>query len=134
MPKGEFIYPFVLPGEYTLLVDTSAPINGKSYQFSSDQNAYPISSFKAFGISAVDPDYSYGRSFKLDLTSPALNIDIPIDPLSSGQSLMVKKTARDSSVELGDFTSYSITVSNQGDDIAKDVKVQDTCRAASAMS
>ena len=124
--QGEFIYPFVLPGEYTLLVDTSAPINGKSYQFSSDQNAYPISSFKAFGISAVDPDYSYGRSFKLDLTSPALNIDIPIDPLSSGQSLMVKKTARDSSVELGDFTSYSITVSNQGDDIAKDVKVQDT--------
>lgn len=90
MPKGIHLS-ICAAGEYTLLVDTSAPINGKSYQFSSDQNAYPISSFKAFGISAVDPDYSYGRSFKLDLTSPALNIDIPIDPLSSGQSLMVKE-------------------------------------------
>ncbi|OTG73994.1 hypothetical protein B9T26_07590 [Acinetobacter sp. ANC 4169] len=124
--NGEFIYPFVMPGEYIFLVDTSSPINGKSYQFSSDQNLYPISSFNAFGITAVDADYSYGRSFKLDLTSPALNIDIPIDPLSSGQSLMVKKVALDSSVELGDFTNYSITVNNQGDAIAQDVKVQDT--------
>jgi uncharacterized repeat protein (TIGR01451 family) len=123
--NGEFIYPFVMSGEYIFLVDTSSPINGKSYQFSSDQNTYPISSFNAFGITAVDPDYSYGRSFKLDITSPALNIDIPIDPLSTSHRLTVKKVALDSSVELGDFTNYSITVSNQGDELAPDVKVQD---------
>lgn len=119
---GEFVYPLVVPGSYQLLVDTSS-INGKNYSFVSDQVTYPISSLNDM---VIHSDYSYGGTFTLTESSPALNIDIPIDPELSSTGLMVKKTARDSSVELGDFTNYSITVSNNGDLTARDVKLQDT--------
>lgn len=119
---GEFVYPQVIPGNYKLLVDTST-IATHQYNFVSDQVVYPISSFNGM---AVHSQYSYGGIFTLTSSSPALNIDIPIDPLLSQSGLMVQKTARDSSIELGDFTDYSITVSNKGDVLARDVKLQDS--------
>lgn len=119
---GEFVYPQVIPGNYKLLVDTST-IATHQYSFVSDQVVYPISSFNGM---AVHSQYSYGGIFTLTSSSPALNIDIPIDPLLSQSGLMVQKTARDSSIELGDFTDYSITVSNKGDVLARDVKLQDS--------
>lgn len=119
---GEFIYPQVIQGNYKLLVDTST-ISAKQYNFVSDQVIYPISSFNNL---VVDSQYSYGGVFTLASNSPALNIDIPIDPISSQSGLMVQKTARDSTVELGDFTNYSITVLNQSDVLVRDVKLQDT--------
>ncbi len=119
---GEFVYPQVIPGNYKLLVDTST-IPASKYSFVSDQVVYPLSSFNGM---AVHSQYSYGGIFTLASSSPALNIDIPVDPLFSQSGLMVQKTARDSSIELGDFTNYSITVSNQGDVLARDVKLQDS--------
>lgn len=119
---GEFVYPLVIPGNYKLLVDTST-IPGNSYSFVSDQVTYPINSFNGL---EVHSDYSYGGMFTLTAGSPALNIDIPIDPALSESGLMVKKTARDTAVELGDFTNYSISVTNNGDVLARDVKLQDT--------
>lgn len=119
---GEFVYPQVIPGNYKLLVDTST-IPANQYSFVSDQVVYPISSFNGM---AVHSEYSYGGIFTLISSSPALNIDIPIDPLLSQSGLMVQKTARDSSIELGDFTNYSITVSNKGDGLARNVKLQDS--------
>lgn len=119
---GEFVYPQVIAGNYKLLVDTSS-ISSRQYSFVSDQALYPIASFNGM---AVNAEYSYGGVFSLSSTSPALNIDIPIDPQLTQSSLVVQKTARDSSIELGDFTNYSITVSNQGDVLAREVKLQDT--------
>ena len=119
---GEFVYPQVIPGNYKLLVDTST-IPANQYSFVSDQVVYPISSFNGM---AVHSEYSYGGIFTLASNSPALNVDIPIDPLLSQSGLMVQKTARDATIELGDFTNYSITVSNKGDGLARDVKLQDS--------
>ena len=119
---GQFVYPHVKPGSYKLMVDTTT-IPGRKYSFASNQALYPVDSFNG---KAVHPAWSYGGLFTLTAASPALNIDIPIDPLLDQSLLMVKKTARDSSVELGDFTNYSITVSNKGDQLAHDVKLQDT--------
>lgn len=120
--SGEFIYPLVIPGNYKLIVDTST-IPGKQYNFVSDQVVYPIQSFN--GLS-VHSEYSYAGKFTLGEMSPALNIDIPIDPKNSESGLMVKKTARDTAVELGDFTNYHISVTNKGSEVAQDVKLQDT--------
>lgn len=120
--KGEFIYPQVIPGNYKLVVDTST-IAGKGYSFVSDQVVYPIQAFNGL---AVHSQYSYGGLFTLASNSPALNVDIPIDPVLSQTGLMVQKNARDASVELGDFTNYSITVTNNGDVLARDIKLQDT--------
>lgn len=120
--SGEFVSPLVKGGSYKLLVDTST-ISGQQYTFASDQVVYPIDSFNGKDVHA---EWSYGGTFTLTENSPALSIDIPIDPLLSTSGLMVQKTARDSSVELGDFTNYSITVTNQGDVVAADVQLQDT--------
>ena len=119
----------MIPGNYKLLVDTST-IPASKYSIVSDQVVYPLSSFNGM---AVHSQYSYGGIFTLASSSPALNIDIPVDPLFSQSGLMVQKTARDSSIELGDFTNYSITVSNQGDVLARDVKLQDSCHVVLAM-
>jgi len=119
---GEFVYPLVVPGNYKLLVDTST-IPDKGYSFVSDQLVYPITSFNGL---AVHSDYSYGGMFTFASNSPVPNIDIPIDPMLSESGLMVKKTARDTVVELGDFTNYSISVTNNGDVLARDIKLQDT--------
>src|SRR5699024_10768621 len=73
---GEFVYPQVIAGNYKLLVDTSS-ISSRQYSFVSDQALYPIASFNGM---AVNAEYSYGGVFSLSSTSPALNIDIPIDP------------------------------------------------------
>lgn len=39
---------------------------------------------------------------------------------------MVNKEVRDTSVELGDFTNYSILVTNNSNTLAKGVQLQDT--------
>lgn len=119
--KGEFIYPLVRTGTYKLLVDTST-IQGKEYSFVSQKDVYPIDSFNG---KAVDPDWSYGGAFTLTSMSPALNIDIPIDPKLGQAALTVQKTARDAAVELGDFTNYSITVTNNGSTAAENIQLED---------
>ena len=119
---GEFVYPLVVLGNYKILVDTSSiPLN--KYTYVSDKTVYPLNLYNGM---AVDPDYSYGGVFTLAHDSPALNIDIPIDPEFSATGLVVQKTVRDSSVELGDFTQYSISVTNQGDLTAQNIKLHDT--------
>lgn len=119
---GEFVYPLVVLGNYKILVDTSS-IPSKKYNYVSDQTVYPLNLYSGM---AVHPDYSYGGVFTLAHDSPALNIDIPIDPEFSATGLVVQKTVRDSSVELGDFTQYSISVNNQGDLPAQNIKLHDT--------
>lgn len=121
--NGEFVYPLVKTGSYKLIVDTST-IPGQEYSFVSNQVIYPISSFNGKEVHA---EWSYGGKFTLTSDSPALNIDIPIDPKASSKTgLVVQKTARDQSVELGDFTNYTITVTNQGSIEAPNVQLQDT--------
>ena len=119
--KGEFSYPPIHQGKYKLIVDTST-IQGQQYSFVSDQSIYPIKSFSGHVVHA---EWSYGGLFNLATDSSALNFDIPIDPLAVKSDLVVKKTVRDSTVELGDFTSYTITVTNQGQYTANQIKLQD---------
>ncbi|RRQ85365.1 hypothetical protein CUR49_16805, partial [Enterococcus faecalis] len=74
---GEFIYPQVIAGNYSLQVDTSTIPGSTKYTFISEKTVYPsFSSDKA-----VHPQWSYGGNFALNNGDPALNIDIPVDPL-----------------------------------------------------
>lgn len=120
--QGEFVYPLVEAGQYKLLVDTSTVAN-KQYSFVSNQAVYPIQSFNG---KAVHSTWSYGGTFNLTQSSPALNIDIPIDPAQIDSRLVVQKAAADKTVELGEFTNYTITVTNQGSETAKAVMLEDT--------
>ncbi len=117
---GKFVYPFVPAGNYKFLVDTSTITSGK-YTFVSNRGIY--SQFSAERI--VNPSWSYAGVFTLQNNQPALNVDIPIDPVLNSSVLFVRKEARDTDVELGDFDDYNITVTNRGTVDAQNVSITD---------
>lgn len=121
---GEFAYPQVLAGSYSLQVDTSTIPGSTRYTFVSDKAVYP--GFDSSKI--VHPQWSYGGNFTLNAGDPALNVDIPVDPVLStpASPLFVKKTATHSSAELGDFEEYTVTVANRGQRLAQDVSIKDS--------
>lgn len=121
---GEFVYPLVQAGTYSLVVDTKTISGSTSYTFVSDRNVYP--SFSA--DKAVDLNWSYAGQFTLNHGDPALNIDIPIDPALSAAnaSLFVKKAASSKTAEIGEFEEYTVTVANRGTADSTDVAITDT--------
>lgn len=120
--KGEFIYPLVVAGTYSVKVDTSTIPGNTKYTFASDKTLY--SSFPADKL--VNDSWSYGGKFTLKQNDPALNIDIPIDPALTNSALFVKKTASQSNAELGDFEDYTVTVANRGSATSQNVSIKDT--------
>lgn len=121
---GEFIYPLVIAGTYSFVVDTSTIPGNSRYTFVSDKSVYP--SFPA--DKAVDLKWSYAGQFTLNNGDPALNIDIPIDPESSNtnSSLFVKKAVSNKTAEIGEFEEYTVTVANRGTVDSTDVSITDT--------
>lgn len=121
---GEFYYPYVSAGTYSISVDTSTIAGNTKYQFVSDKSVYP--SFSSDKI--VNTSWSYAGQFNLGQGEAALNIDIPIDPLSeeSRSNLFVKKVATDNDAEVGEFEEYTVTVANRGTTDATDVSIKDT--------
>ena len=121
---GEFVYPQVIAGTYSFVVDTSTIPGTTKYTFVSDKSVYP--NFP--NNTAVNPVWSYAGKFDLKEGDPALNIDIPVDPVLSAPTspLFVKKTATHTSAELGDFEEYTVTVANRGSTTSSDVAMQDT--------
>nr|WP_040332298.1 SdrD B-like domain-containing protein [Acinetobacter nectaris] len=122
--SGEFIYPLVKAGTYSIVVDTKTIPGNTKYTFVSDKSVYP--SFSA--DKAVDLKWSYAEQFTLNNGDPALNIDIPIDPVVSNisSSLFVKKSASSSTAEIGDFEDYTVTVANRGTVDSTNVAMTDT--------
>jgi uncharacterized repeat protein (TIGR01451 family) len=123
--KGQFVYPDVIAGTYSISVDTST-IVGQKYTYVSDQKVYPISGFSSDKI--INPLWSYGGQFTLHQGDVALNVDIPIDPTEVAQTstLFVQKTVTNPTAELGDFEDYTVTVANRGHATASDVSIKDT--------
>ncbi len=121
---GEFIYPLVKAGTYSLVVDTKTIPGNMRYTFISDKSVYP--SFPA--DKAVDLSWSYAGQFTLNNGDPALNIDIPIDPETPAisSSLFVKKVASTKTAEIGEFEEYTVTVANRGTADSTNVLITDT--------
>ena len=125
---GEFIYPLVIAGSYSIRVDTSTIGGTVKYTFTSDKTVYPVSGFTG---KDVDDSWSYGGKFTLAEGDPALGIDIPIDPdgsiVNEKAVLTVQKTASTNTAEIGDFEDYTVTVLNNSKTaISTDVKITDT--------
>ena len=123
---GEFVYPHINAGSYRIVVDTTTIPGDTEYEFTSDKSVYPVSSFSSDKI--VNPEWSYAGEFNIGQGEAALNIDIPIDPLSeeSRSNLFVKKVATDNEAEVGEFEEYTVTVANRGNTDATDVSIKDT--------
>lgn len=125
---GEFIYPLVIAGTYSVQVDTSTIKGPVVYKFTSNKTVYPVS---GFGNKQVNDSWSYGGKFTLNEGDPALGIDIPIDPDGTAEPekaiLTVQKAASNSNAEVGDFEDYTVTVLNNSKTaVSTDVKIHDT--------
>ncbi|MBF7684260.1 DUF11 domain-containing protein [Acinetobacter sp. B10A] len=121
---GEFAYPHLKAGTYSISVDTQTIPGNTTYSFVSDRSVYPN-----FGADkAVDLKWSYAGQFTLNEGDPALNVDIPIDPKISitNSSLFVKKAASSKTAEIGEFEEYTVTVANRGAVDSTNVAITDT--------
>ncbi|HNS33246.1 MAG TPA: SdrD B-like domain-containing protein, partial [bacterium] len=110
---GKYAFPNVPPGTYYLTV-SNLPAG---YTFPS---AVPDSEIPAGYIVA---NGSRGEPFTLTLSTPPLNIDIPVDPALPG--LAVTKTASRNIASTGDILRYSVTIANTGSFAVKDIGVTD---------
>lgn len=103
MPPGGFRFPLVNPGSYRLVVTAPAGYTAPSMvapgslPHAPDGNPYAIVAG------------SYGDVFVV-LPGPALNIDVPVDPLNT--ELFLQKAVSKTEAAAGDFLQYRLTLLN----------------------
>lgn len=115
-PAGGYRFPFVAPGTYRLDVVPPAAYVAPSTVPTASIQALPGAPF-----AIVNPG-SRNEPFVLN-PGPALNIDIPVDPLTTG--LYVRKSTSKDVVAEGDFLQYLVTVENTGIIPVADVSASD---------
>ncbi len=98
-PRGGFRFPYVLPGNYRLVVTPP------------DGYIAPSSRLDLVGTSTftVVARASFGKPFPVD-PGPALRIDIPMDPLLG--YLWLQKFVSDDLASVGDFLQYRLELEN----------------------
>ena len=103
---GRFDFELVQPGDYCLLVNTP---NG--YTWASRVPAGQLPAGRS--ILSVTPTTggSYGGVFRVGPETGPVVVDIPLDGGKLG-GLFVQKTVGRAIVEMGEFTDYTVTVSN----------------------
>lgn len=104
MQPGEFLFPFLKRGRYTVQVE---PPEG--YIFPSLMPT-PSKPGKAKGAHKSDDD-NKGLTFEL-VHNGALSVDLAVDPSAD---LIVEKLADRDTAAIGDFVSYSVNVTNRGE-------------------
>lgn len=115
--SGRYQFPRIAPGQYRLAV---APPVG--YAAPSTATAGDIRT--RFGTTTfVIVVGSYGEVFQV-LPGPALEIDIPVDP-SDTSNVSITKAAGKSTVAVGEFVPYTLTVRNGSKSAITGVHVAD---------
>lgn len=102
LPPGGFRFPFVRPGSYRFVV---TPVAGYVAPSTVAPGNLPDGPSGPYAIVAG----SYSDVFVV-VPGPALNIDIPIDPLAPG--LVMQKQVSKAEASAGDFLQYRLTVQN----------------------
>ncbi|MBT0653263.1 OmpA family protein [Geomobilimonas luticola] len=99
---GSYRFPFVGPGTYTLQVAPPAGYIAPSTVADTTLQQLPGAPY-ALGTA------SRGETFVVN-PGPALRIDVPVDPFAT--DLWVQKAAGKSTVAIGDFIPYEVSVQN----------------------
>lgn len=99
---GAYRFPFLTPGNYRLVVTPPAGYLAPSQVPTAELQVLPGGPF------AITHG-SRGEVFVID-PGPALHIDLPVDPVSSG--LFVTVDTQVGQVAAGDFLAYTVTVRN----------------------
>ncbi len=106
MPAGVFRFPLVAPGNYRLEVFPPGSHFFPSQRTINDLQTLPGAPYRLSGG-------SFGQPFVVPV-SPAVAVDVPLD--SSGDSLLLRKTAGQQIATTGDFVQYTLTLQNNSAD------------------
>ena len=117
MTAGGYRFPRVAPGSYRLAI---VPPAGYAAPSTVAPGALPPG-FTIVGVPGSGA--SYGGPFPLN-PGPAVRIDVPLDPASSG-GLEILKTAGKSVVGEGEFVPYALAIRNTSGAVAVAVQIAD---------
>ena len=102
LEPGEFIFPIVPRGDYSLRVDPPDGLSFASLLTPEYFAALPNGPF------AVIEEASYGKAFNHNLTG-TVSLDIPLD---AEAQFVVQKTTAAKSGDVGDFIEYNVSIEN----------------------
>ncbi len=120
LPAGVFRFPLVAPGSYRLEVVPPTSHAFPSQRTIADLQTLPGAPYR------LQPG-SYGQPFVVTV-APAVAVDLPLD--SSGDSLLLRKSAGQQIATTGDFVQYTLTLQNASESGAfVNVQVMDTLPA-----
>jgi uncharacterized repeat protein (TIGR01451 family) len=105
LPAGVFRFPLVAPGNYRLEVTPPA-----SHLFPSQRTVADLQTLSQAPF-RLQPG-SFGQPFVVT-AAPATALDVPLD--SSGDTLILRKSAGQQIATPGDFVQYTLTLSNASD-------------------
>ena len=117
VPAGGFRFPLMAPGNYRFVVKTPTGFTVPSVQLPSC-GLPPC----ANGFGRMIVVGSHLQPFVV-LPGPALNIDIPADPVQAG--LLLVKTASTTEAQAGDFLQYRLELTNQNTLATTSTTIQD---------
>jgi len=115
---GRYRFPFVVPGSYRLEVEGPRTYIWPTRRTDAELAAVPG------GPYAVAVPGSRGEDFDLN-PGPALQVDLPLDPIPTTDQLALTKTADRDLVAHGDFLQYSLHLENRGEGLALNTVVTD---------
>jgi uncharacterized repeat protein (TIGR01451 family) len=115
-PAGGYRFPWIEPGEYRLEIESPPGYLAPSRETLATLQGLPGG---PFFLSATA---SFGEPFFV-IDGPPLHIDLPLDPLDT--NLFVAKSAGKTSVSVGDFLEYAVSLDNRGQDDASDLEIVD---------
>ncbi|MEM7767522.1 MAG: hypothetical protein AAF253_08545, partial [Pseudomonadota bacterium] len=104
LEPGEYLFPLIAPGDYSLQVEPPAQYRFPSVFDAADFTDLPTAPFDI-------GDGSYGLRFNVD-GSGVVILDIPVD---GSQNLTVRKQAGVTEAAVGDFIAYTLMVDNTND-------------------
>ncbi len=119
-PPGGFRFPAVAPGSYRLVVTPAPAHTAPSLLEPAALAGLRDPAGAPYAVTAG----SFADAFTV-APGPALNLDVPVDPLSSG-ALVLDKLASRSEIAVGDFVQYTLTLRNSTGLAATGVTVRDT--------
>lgn len=112
--SGEFRFPFIFPSTYRLDVITP---NG--YEAPSQVNKALLDPSRS-----INDSLSYGGLYSFTGSPEAIEYDVPVDPIGTNV-LFTKKKVNKTTAEIGDYLTYTISISSKAVNDVDSTKIED---------
>ncbi len=112
---GEYRFPFILPSTYMIEV-----IPPRGYEAPSQVSRLLLNPERI-----INDSLSYGGAYQIMENAEAIENDIPIDPTGTNV-LFTNKSVDKSTVEIGEYLTYTITISSEAVNNVDSIMVEDT--------